>query len=92
MRHHFLLSTTTMLILVMNTGRNANGQQTIDTYGLGEHKLKTSTDGVQTTVTLADGFHQLKAEDATTAKLENYEGSGRGKFKGCNVTKDDNFL
>jgi hypothetical protein len=96
---HFLLSTTLLIvILVMDTGRNANGQgqegppqpnqpedQTkVKTYGLGGHKLSMQ---------LAEGSRILKATDATiTADLAKYDeepGSGRGgTFKGCKVTMD----
>jgi hypothetical protein len=94
---HFLLSTTLLIvILVMDTGRNANGQEdqpecqcqtdVNNTYGLGGHRL-TTTDGFTIGVTLTK-----KSRKATPADLENYVNSERGEFKGCKVTKKDKFL
>jgi hypothetical protein len=98
MRHFLLPTTLLIVILVMDTGRNANGQdppqpqqqpnqpedQTeVKTYGAGEHKL---------TMQLAQGSRILLNSTATEDDLKNYKNSGRGKFKGCKVTKEDEFL
>jgi hypothetical protein len=85
-----------VVLLVMNTGRNVNGDETPTEDPPRPQQPQNKTEDQTDTYGL--GGHILNEDGNMTltkgtrlakeADLKNYQKSGRGEFKGCKVTKD----